>query len=568
MYDERPTYPVVGGRVGEGIGALAAEAVASSLVALDGPPWVAWDVLLPELVEALGRGGRTVTVVDVRSCVRPWDTVLERTAGSDLPGDQHFLRLSDVDLADLLDLPTVAPGGAGEVVLVAGPGACLVGGGTPDVCWYADVPRDVGLAALRRGEVANLGQPGPPGDERRLTFVDWPILDRHRAALMPHLDCVIDAQDPRRPTWLPRQALRATLAALVRRPFRTRPHFHPGVWGGQWMRERLGIERDVANLAWSYELIAPEAGVRLGADGRAVEIGLDAIMALHAGEVLGDAGAATFGRSFPIRFDYLDTWGGEHLSVHCHPRPAYMRSEFGWPYTQHETYYVMDTRGDRSIFLGLAADVDLDALRADAEAARDDGVAFDITAHVRVLPAARHQLYLVPAGTPHGSGEGNVVLEISATPYAYSLRLYDWLRSDLDGSLRPVHVEHAMANVTASRRGAAVDELVQRPEVLRSGDGWRDERIGALPELFFEVRRSVFDRAIDDDTAGRCHVLNLVQGRAVDIVTAAGDRQPLHYGETVLIPAVTGAYRLERDPADASGADAPAMAVRAVLTDG
>ncbi len=50
--------------------------------------------------------------------------------------------------------------------------------------------------------------------------------------------------------------------------------------------------------------------------------------------MLGSPVHATFGISFPIRFDYLDTFGGGNLSVHGHPRQAYMRSVFGWPYTR------------------------------------------------------------------------------------------------------------------------------------------------------------------------------------------------------------------------------------------
>ena len=83
-------------------------------------------------------------------------------------------------------------------------------------------------------------------------------------------------------------------------------------------------------------------------------------------------------------------------------------------------------------------------------------VPFDITDFVQTFPATPHQLFLIPAGTPHGSGEGNVVLEVSATPYLYSLRFYDWLRRDGNGQ-RPVHVEHAfrirLENVSAHRIG-------------------------------------------------------------------------------------------------------------------
>lgn len=561
MYDAQPTYPVTGGAVGVGYEALAATARPRRVIAIDGPPWVRWDELIGGLSQAFSRSGIEVSTTDLRAHARPWAEIEELTADSVLPGDPDFLRLSNQSLTALLELPPT-PSAPKDVHMVVGPGAALVG---HDLLWYVDVPRDLGLEAVRSGEAPNLGQPrDAAGDQRRLQFVDWPILDRHRAGLIPDLDAVIDLQHSGRPTWLTGKSLRATLADLARRPFRTRPHFHAGVWGGQWICERLGIATSAPNLGWSYELIAPEAGIRLGTGEDVVEVALDVLLAVEADQVLGHADAAAFERSFPLRFDYLDTWDGQSLSVHCHPLPDYMRTVFGWPYTQHETYYVMDTRGDRSIFLGLQADADLAALRRQAEAARDHGQPYDITRHVRTFEARAHQLYLIPAGTPHGSGEGNVVLEISATPYAYSLRLYDWLRTDLDGTLRPVHTDHAMANVVASRRGTGVAELVPAPEVLRHGDGWAEERLGALPELFFEVRRLVFATEIVDATGDRCQVLNLVAGEEVTLETGSGHEHVLHYGETIVVPAAAGAYRLRT--ADAPTAR-PTMVVKAQTRD-
>ena len=109
--------------------------------------------------------------------------------------------------------------------------------------------------------------------------------------------------------------------------------------------------------------IAPESGVLFGERDH-IEVGLDLLLAEHADDLLGAEVARRFDNAFPIRFDYLDTAGGGDLSVHCHPRDAYMREVFGLPYAQDESYYVMVTRPDARIHLGLRDDADLDAFRA------------------------------------------------------------------------------------------------------------------------------------------------------------------------------------------------------------
>ena len=50
-----------------------------------------------------------------------------------------------------------------------------------------------------------------------------------------------------------------------------------------------------------------------------------------------------------------------------------MRETFGLPYTQDETYYVMDTSPGASVFLGLRDDADVEAFRHDGRAGRCAG---------------------------------------------------------------------------------------------------------------------------------------------------------------------------------------------------
>jgi mannose-6-phosphate isomerase class I len=535
-YDPHPSYPLATGAVERGYAALTASVRrdGSCVLAVDGPPAVDWGRLAAELTGAL----RPSRVVDSREWFS-WPSVQEATVGSFLPGDPVFGRLHEGSLSELLGPPPRLDRAAEGLTLVLGPGSGLA---DHDVLWYADVPKRQALEAVRARRTPNLGQPAAaPGSEQRLLFVDWPTLDRHKQALLPRLDRYVDASDPGNPGSLSGAQLRGTLAGMARQPFRTLPTFLPGPWGGSWLQDRLGVDGDGPNLAWSYELIAPESSVLLGDD--AVEVGFEWLMGAEAGAVLGRDVARRFGTSFPIRLDYLDTVGGGNLSIQCHPSERYARETFGLPYTQHETYYVVDTTPGARIFLGLREDADLAELAVAARAATG-GTPFDPERFVQTHRAEKHQLYLIPAGTIHASGAGSLVLEVSATPYLYTLRFYDWLRRDLSGKLRPVHLDHALANLDPARRGDAVRErLIREPRPVRHGDGWRELDLGGEPELFFAVHRVDFDRPYDDAAGDRFHVLNLVEGEAVEI-EAAGGTHALSYAETIVVPAAAGAYRV------------------------
>jgi mannose-6-phosphate isomerase class I len=167
--------------------------------------------------------------------------------------------------------------------------------------------------------------------------------------------------------------------------------------------------------------------------------------------------------------------------------------------------------------------------------------------HIQSHPATVGQLFMIPAGTPHASGAGNLVLEVSATPYLYSLRLYDWLRKDAAGASRPLPYEHGFANLDTARRGEDVrKDLIQHPRTLRAGEGWHEEVIGELPEMFYAVHRLVVSQGCDmlDDTAGRFHILNVAAGEGAVIETRDGRTHTLAFAETLTVPAAVGPYRV------------------------
>ncbi|WP_335983727.1 class I mannose-6-phosphate isomerase [Streptomyces sp. CA2R106] len=572
-YQPNPRYGAVGAPVRRGwAAALAAVPAAAGVLAVDGPWAVDWDAVR----RALAAVRPDLAFVDIRDHLAPWEEIRADTEAGVLADDPQFAALSQASLADFFaELPTV--GGGSGLTVVYGTGAALV---AHDALWYADLPKRYTEAAVAAGTVTNLGQrsAGSPAETRRLFYVDWPVLDRHRDGLADRIDRWLDLQDLDAPASLDGETLRATAAHLVRRPFRTRPTFNTTPWGGQWARRGLGFNPEGPNTALGYELIAPESGILIGdadgagggtvADGAGggadagtelgtdpgtaantpaaeVELPFQLLVALHPELLLGQRVHDMFGTSFPIRFDYLDTVDGGNLSVHCHPQPQYMKDVFGWPYTQHETYYLMVGSEQNTVFLGLRGDADVAEFHRRAHDADAHGTAFPIEQFVQTFPATPHQLFLIPGGTPHGSGAGNVVLEVSATPYLYSLRFYDWLRRDARDRQRAVHVEHAFRNLDTDRTGGAVArDLVQSPRALRKGEGWTEEVLGELPEMFFVVHRLAVraGATAPDTTDGRFHVVNVVEGDGVLVRTGAGDEHRVGYAETLVIPAAVGDY--------------------------
>lgn len=536
-----------------------------ALIVIDGFVGVQWDVFIARLKSALDRCHITARWFSTDSCFRPADEINQMLAQA-LTSDPIFGRVFHGHLEELWDISR-AEGlrrqveEATELIIVFGYGASrIVNGGTRV---YVDVPKDRGQALAEQGAICNVGACQPESFRamyKRLYFVDWPMLNRIKRAMLPHLDLFVDATDVETPTVIEGAAFRRALHELAYRPFRLKPWFAAGPWGGQWMKEQFGLPPEQPNYAWSFEMIAPENGLLLGDGVVSLECSFDYLLWHETNAVLGQAVAARYGSYFPIRFDYLDTMGGSNLSCQVHPRLDYMREEFGEPITQDETYYIIACKQGSRVFLGLRDDADINRLKADATAARDQGIPFEIDAHVNDFPSAPHDLFLIPSGTVHCSGADNLVLEISATPYIYTFKIYDYLRKDLRGSLRHVHLDHAFANVDPTRKAAWVDaHLRPAPMVVRQGPGWAECCIGNINALFFVIHRLDFEEAIEDETGGKFLALNLVEGERCEILVQGYEPVELRFAESIIIPASVGRYMLRNT------GSAPCKAVKAFV---
>ena len=265
-------------------------------------------------------------------------------------------------------------------------------------------------------------------------------------------------------------------------------------------------------------------------------------------ELLGEPVESRFGKEFPIRFDFLDTMSGGNLSLQVHPTTQYIREKFGMNYTQDESYYILDATPDAMVFLGLKSDCNSEEMIGALKKAQETGSEFDAEKYVNVFPAKKHDHFLIPNGTIHCSGANSMVLEISATPYIFTFKLYDWGRMGLDGKPRPINIERGEEVIDWTKNATyCQNNLVGQVTEIAKGDGWREEKTGLHKTQFIETRRHWFTKKVFHTTEDSVNVLNLVQGKQIIVESPTNSFKPfiVNYAETFIIPAMVKEYSIQ-----------------------
>lgn len=524
-------------------------------VVIDGAFGVDWDDVSTRLRKAFTRQGLDVLLLSVQEC-RKSEKSMERFLAAYLPPNEPvFGRICDKELsalfvpAKLAAMARTIASSARHVVCI-GAGAFLVPlKKPPSLSLYFDLTRE---EALKRSKQWNARTSKTQSiSPRRVYYIDFPLFESHRKKSLSRVHYYVDFNDTSAPKVLPRVSLGEMVGELIRTPFRVKPMYEPGVWGGQWLKRNRGLPDSMVNCAYGFEIIAPEQSVKVACAGTFVELPFNLLMELASRRIMGASARKRFGDLMPIRFAYDDTWEGDFLSIQVHPTTRYMRSTFNERWHQAEMYYIFETKPDSIVHLGLKEGVDKESFHRVTRQSERSQTRIDHHEYVNVVPARKGEILLIPPGTVHGAGANNLVLEISSTPYRYTFKIYDYCRPDLDGSFRPIHLGHAFNVIKFFRKERWVAEnLNPAPRLLRNekrdGAAWQEYVIADRREFFHVVHRIEFTRAYDDDTGDKFHMINLVEGTSVIVQPRgrpeAGRRMAL--SETLLVPQSVGAYEV------------------------
>ena len=552
-YNRKPTSRVRGyeNACVSGYGAILSELrktlTDDSVLVVETYPGVYDREVIPELKKI-----KPDVFIDMKDIFKP-EEKLNKQLNYHLTDDRVFGKMYFGEVCDLLDQDRLeAARKAVEtekgIKIIYGFGASLVK--TGDVLVYLDLSRWEIQLRYRKGmgnyNCSNYDE-DPLKKYKRGYFIEWRIADKHKASLFDKIDFFVDTHAEEQPKMVSGRAVREGLKQLVKKPFRTVPYFDPGVWGGQWMKEVCGLDKKEKNFAWSFDGVPEENSLLLDFGNGIIEIPAMDLVLYQPVPLLGEKVYARFGAEFPIRFDLLDTMGGQNLSLQVHPDTDYIRKQFGMSYTQDESYYILDAKEDADVYLGLQEGIDKESMMEELEAAQKGERPFDAKRFINCFPAQKHDHFLIPAGTCHCSGKNTMVLEISATPYIFTFKLWDWDRMGLDGRPRPVHLKHGREVIRWDRTtGWVKDNLINQVWQIEEGDGYRAEHTGLHELEFIETTRYWIEDEVLIHGCGSVRMLNLVEGEKALVVSPDASFEPfeLNYAETLIIPEQAGDYMI------------------------
>ena len=451
--------------------------------------------------------------------------------------------------------------GSGKVVAVYGYG-CLIPRFRDlyDVTCFFDLTPKTSILRIRRGEYSNIGKERPDLVNRvirRCYYCDFEMSVCSRRELLKNsaIDFYFLSDDPQNIQMLPFGAFADICAQLVKYPFRAKPCYLEGVWGGSYMKKLRNLPDNMRNAAWVFDFIPMEVSVLVEVGNEKLDINFCSFVCKEGVNLMGEGCVNKFHGYFPIRFNWDDSYHSTgNMSIQCHSGSAYNREHYGEFGRQDESYYVCVTGHDAKTFIGFRDDADIPQFFREIEAADKEHKPCDYMKYVNYEESRPGLQVMLPAGTIHSSGRNQVILEIgSLTIGSYTYKTYDYLRLDFDGKQRPIHTRLGEENVAQHRRASVIhdpespDYIVQKPRVAVEGDGWKEIILGENEQLYFSLRRLDFEKTCRQDTCGeRFHVLSLVDGDQVLVRSVAHPERcfKMDFLDIVCVPADMGEYEI------------------------
>ncbi len=308
-------------------------------------------------------------------------------------------------------------------------------------------------------------------------------------------------------------------------PLILEPIYKYRIWGGRKLERILGKKLPANEpIGEAWETSCRDNDNNVIKNGELAGQTLADLFATHRADLLGSRLVEV--SKFPLLNKFIDA--NDLLSVQVHPDEAAAR-EFPDAEAKTEAWYIIHADPGATLIKGLRPGITKDDF--------ENAILNDTLPTVlNSIPISNGDTVFVPAGCVHAMGKGLIICEIqqnSDTTY----RVYDWGRVGADGKPRQLHIEQALQAINF--QDDTPDKV--RPIVVSEG---KNERIYLVACRYFAMQVLALDEPTEESTGReRFESLMIMEGKAT-IQTSNGDETDVSTGESVLVPACLGDYRL------------------------
>jgi mannose-6-phosphate isomerase len=427
---------------------------------------------------------------------------------------------------------------------------------TCDGVAYIDVTPKVAAIRAREKRFVNIGDETPRPFNllmRRNYYVDFEVVLKLRGELLKGegIQFYVLGSDDNKYMMLNVDSLEEVLETLVHYPFRAKPVYLEGIWGGEYIRKIRQLPKDISpNIAWIFEFIPMEVSIAVDIQGNYLDIPFYTFVQKKGLSIMGKKCIEEFGGYFPVRFNYDDTWHSDgNMSVQVHPDEDFVIENYNEFGRQDEAYYVIATGHGAKTYCGFKGDGRefLELAKMSEKDKRD----VDYKKYISSVESVPGRQIMLPAGTIHASGQNQFILELgSLTIGSYTYKVYDYNRKDRLGNLRPIHTKNAEQVLCFERDGEWVDKNIAiEPILVEETSQYKEYIVGKTELMYYETSRVELKThgTYEGHNNGQFTVLTLVDGEEIEVYSKSNPefRFTQRYLDIVTVPATIEDYVIE-----------------------
>jgi len=279
------------------------------------------------------------------------------------------------------------------------------------------------------------------------------------------------------------------------KPFLLYPAGKDYLWGGDRLKKDFHNKPDLTPLAETWECSVHPDGTSIAASGEHKGKALDVILREHpeylgshpttilnspiSSAPLSDSLPVSLRPTLPVLIKFIDA--REKLSIQVHPDDAYANEHENGSLGKTEMWYVLDAVPGAELIYGFSRDMDPEKVRRCLQQGR-------IEKYLQHIPVRKNDIFFISPGTVHAIGAGVLLAEIQENSNL-TYRLYDYDRTDKNGTKRPLHIEKALDVLHMK----SSENPRQPMRVLRYRPGCAFELLGRCK--YFQVERLLLNTA-------------------------------------------------------------------------